>query len=138
VDDRKLAGILAEKHDDAVVVGMGLNVHWESFPDDLAATATSCNLCGTGPADRGDLLVAWLRALDRRLHALDTIADEARARSATLGRSVRIELPGESFTADAVALTTEGHLLVRDAAHREVTVTSADVVHLRPEDVRRT
>ncbi|HSB37370.1 MAG TPA: biotin--[acetyl-CoA-carboxylase] ligase, partial [Thermoanaerobaculia bacterium] len=41
VDDRKLAGILAEKDGDAVVVGMGLNVAWDAFPPDIAATATA-------------------------------------------------------------------------------------------------
>jgi len=52
VDDRKLAGLLAEAlldggDLDALVVGMGLNVNWTAFPAELQATATACNLeCG--------------------------------------------------------------------------------------------
>jgi BirA family biotin operon repressor/biotin-[acetyl-CoA-carboxylase] ligase len=132
VDDRKLAGILAERSGDAVVVGMGLNVSWETFPDEIAATATACNLCGARPVERDELLVAWLRAFDAWLDDLDRVVPAARSRSATVGRTVRIELPGETYTADAVALTDLGHLRVRRADGREETITSADVVHLRP------
>ena len=45
VDDRKLAGILAEVVGQAVVVGIGLNVNWPSpLPPELADTATAANL----------------------------------------------------------------------------------------------
>src|SRR6476469_4959346 len=38
VGDRKLAGLLAEREGDAVVIGAGCNVEWEAFPPELAAT----------------------------------------------------------------------------------------------------
>ncbi len=89
VDDRKLAGILAEAdwpagstmsagwrapapHERlAVVVGVGLNVSWPSLAAgdgpaelaDLADTATALNWLGAD-VDRADLLVAFLRRLD--------------------------------------------------------------------------
>jgi BirA family transcriptional regulator, biotin operon repressor / biotin---[acetyl-CoA-carboxylase] ligase len=95
VDDRKLAGILAEAdwpagstmsagwrapapHERlAVVVGVGLNVSWPSLAAgdgdgpaepglaDLADTATALNWLGA-EVDRVDLLVAFLRRLDAR------------------------------------------------------------------------
>jgi BirA family transcriptional regulator, biotin operon repressor / biotin---[acetyl-CoA-carboxylase] ligase len=132
VDDRKLAGILAEKHDDSVVVGMGLNVSFEDFPEELAATATACSLHGDRPVDRAELLVAWLRALDARLDAPDAITDDAVASSATLGRRVRVELPDAAFDADAITLSPEGHLIVRRADGLTETIAAADVVHLGP------
>ena len=75
VDDRKLAGILAEADGaGAVVVGMGLNVRGRrvSRPS-CADIATACDLHSGDPVDRVELLVAWLRALDARL-------DDARRR----------------------------------------------------------
>ena len=70
VDDRKLAGILAESDGaGAIVVGMGLNVRGDWFPPELAATATACDV------DRDELLDAWLRAFDARLDALDGVLD---------------------------------------------------------------
>jgi BirA family biotin operon repressor/biotin-[acetyl-CoA-carboxylase] ligase len=134
VDDRKLAGILAEATGGAVVVGMGLNVQWERFPDDIAATATACNLCGTRPADREDLLARWLHAFDARLDALDGVVAEVAARSATLGRRVRVELANETLEARAERLTDEGYLVVTTDDGRERVVTAGDVVNLRPAD----
>jgi BirA family biotin operon repressor/biotin-[acetyl-CoA-carboxylase] ligase len=133
VDDRKLAGILAEKDGDAVVVGMGLNVAWNAFPPDIAATATACNLLTAAPVAREELLVAWLVELDRRLDALDETIDEARARSATIGRRVRVELVRETFEADAIGVTDAGLLVVRRDDGRELALSAGDVVHLRAE-----
>ena len=131
VADRKLAGILAEKVGAVVVVGMGLNVRWESFPAELAEIATACNLCSTAPVTREEVLVRWLTRLDERLDDLPSVIGDARMRSATLGRRVRVELPGEAFEADAIALSDDGQLVVRRADGTEQPVSAADVVHLR-------
>jgi BirA family biotin operon repressor/biotin-[acetyl-CoA-carboxylase] ligase len=132
VDDRKLAGVLAEADGaGAVVVGMGLNVRSDAFPADLGAVATACDLHAVTPVERDALLVAWLQALDRELGALDTIIAAATQRSATLGRQVRVELARDEFTGTAVALTPEGYLTVRTDAGDLRTVTAGDVIHLR-------
>src|SRR5262249_27789658 len=60
VGDRKLAGILAERDGDAVVVGTGVNVDWHEFPPEIAATATACNLEAGHAVDRRALLDAFL------------------------------------------------------------------------------
>ncbi|MFM8237190.1 MAG: biotin--[acetyl-CoA-carboxylase] ligase [Actinomycetota bacterium] len=122
VGDRKLAGVLAEADArGAVVVGIGVNVRGDWFPPDLADTATAVAV------DRTELLVAWLRAYDRRLDGLAEVVDAARVRSATLGRRVRVEATGGAFEGEARDLTAEGFLVVDDRV-----VTAADVVHLRP------
>jgi BirA family biotin operon repressor/biotin-[acetyl-CoA-carboxylase] ligase len=133
VGDRKLAGILAEADGaGAVVVGMGLNLRADAYPDELAAVATACDRHASRPVERDDLLCAWLRAFDARLDAIDTIVDVAAARSATLGRAVRVELAREHYTGTAVRLTSEGYLVVAKDDGGEATVTAGDVVHLRP------
>jgi BirA family biotin operon repressor/biotin-[acetyl-CoA-carboxylase] ligase len=138
VGDRKLAGLLAEARGDAVVVGMGLNVAWGRFPSHLEATATSLDRLSGETVDRSALLVHWLRAFEPRLAALagsggpGQVHAEAAARSATLGRVVRVELPGRTLEGRAIALTDEGYLEVaREDGHLEV-VTAGDVIHLRP------
>ena len=121
VGDRKLAGILAEADGEgAVVVGMGCNVRGDWFPAELRETATATAL------ERDALLDAWLAAFDARLDALDHVLDDARTKSATIGRRVRVELPAETFEGLASALTAEGYLVVDDRV-----VSAADVVHLR-------
>jgi BirA family transcriptional regulator, biotin operon repressor / biotin---[acetyl-CoA-carboxylase] ligase len=124
VDDRKLAGVLAEADGaGAVVVGMGLNLRDDWFPPDLRETAAACG------GDRAEVLVAWLRAYDARLADLDRVLTDATVRSATLGRRVRVELANETFEGTARALTEEGYLIVDDRL-----VTAGDVIHLRPSD----
>jgi BirA family biotin operon repressor/biotin-[acetyl-CoA-carboxylase] ligase len=133
VDDRKLAGILAEADGaGAVVVGMGLNLRPDAFPVELSDTATACDLHAPSPVDRAAVLVEWLLAFDRELGALDTVVAAATRRSATVGRRVRVELARGELVGRAVALTPEGYLLVRTEDDKVHTVTAGDVVHLRP------
>jgi BirA family biotin operon repressor/biotin-[acetyl-CoA-carboxylase] ligase len=121
VGDRKLAGILAEADGaGAVVVGMGVNVQPAALPADLVDIATAVAV------DRAQLLVAWLRAYDARLGALERVVADAGARSATLGRRVRVELARETFEGTATELTAEGFLVVDGRV-----VSAGDVVHLR-------
>lgn len=124
IGDRKLAGILAEADGaGAIVVGMGCNVRPDALPPELADIATAVEV------DREQLLVEWLVAYDARLAALDAVVPEAIARSATLGRRVRVELPHETITGTATGLTEEGFLVVDGRV-----VSAGDVVHLRPDD----
>jgi len=76
--------------------------------------------------DRTRLLVEWLRAYDSRLADLDRVVADAIARSATLGRRVRVELAQDAFEGTATTLTDEGFLVVDGRI-----VRAGDVVHLR-------
>jgi BirA family biotin operon repressor/biotin-[acetyl-CoA-carboxylase] ligase len=137
VDDRKLAGLLAEADLDAgaaraVVIGAGCNLTAAAFPTDLAARATAVELEAGRTVDRDALLVAFLGALDRRLGDLGATLPDARARSATLHRRVRVEQhAGAVLEGVATDLADDGSLLVRDDDGREHAVAVGDVVHLR-------
>ena len=140
VGERKLAGILAEAYlgpgDTAVVVGIGCNVNWDTWPDELVDTATACNLEAGRPVDGDALLEALLTHLDRRL---DTLAAPAlladyRSRSSTLGQRVRVETPGAVVTGTAVDIGDDGELLVVDDAGVVSPILAGDVVRLRPEE----
>jgi BirA family transcriptional regulator, biotin operon repressor / biotin---[acetyl-CoA-carboxylase] ligase len=133
VDDRKLAGILAEGDGaGAVVVGMGLNVRGDAFPAELSDLATAVDLHSATPVDRSELLAAWLRALDAQLDDMNGVVAAAAARSATLGRRVRVELAHEQVWGTAARLTEDGFLVLRTDDGPERVVTAGDVVHLRP------
>jgi BirA family biotin operon repressor/biotin-[acetyl-CoA-carboxylase] ligase len=131
VGDRKLAGILAEAEGDAVVVGAGCNVNWETFPPDLAATATACNLEAGHPVDRDDVLDAFLVRLALRLDAPEALDPAYRSRLVTLGRRVRVERADDVLEGVAVDVTGEGVLAVRDDDGVRHDVITGDVVHLR-------
>jgi BirA family biotin operon repressor/biotin-[acetyl-CoA-carboxylase] ligase len=132
VDDRKLAGILAEADGaSGVVVGMGLNLRSGAFPPEIADTATACDRHSAHAVDRAELLVAWLLRLEHWLGSLDHVVSAATERSATLGREVTVELARNSFGGVATGMTPEGYLLVTRPDGREQTVTAGDVIHLR-------
>lgn len=63
VNSRKLCGILCERHDDNVVVGIGINVRQREFPDELRMKATSLVNEGIG-ASVDDVMNGVLRSLD--------------------------------------------------------------------------
>ena len=132
-DLRKVAGILAQVTADgaAVAVGVGLNVA-QRVTDLPVPTATSLVLAG-GSTDRQALLVALTGTLADvvgRWRAGDaSLADEVTQVCTTLGRTVRVELPGgATVVGRAVRLAGDGALVVADqeAEHR---VLAGDVVH---------
>ena len=131
VGDRKLAGLLAEREGDALVIGAGCNVEWEAFPPELAATSTACNLEAGRSVDRDALLDEFLARLATALDALDEVPERYRARLATLGRRVRVERAADVLEGDAVDVTSDGALVVRRDDGTDEIVTAGDVVHLR-------
>lgn len=131
VGDRKLAGILAERDGDVVVVGVGVNVEWHDFPPEIAESATACNLEAGRAIDRRALLEAFLAGLDSRYADFAAITGEYRSRLATLGRRVRVERSDDVLVGRAVGVGDAGQLLVEDQRGDVVEVHVGDVVHLR-------
>ncbi|HEX4817193.1 MAG TPA: biotin--[acetyl-CoA-carboxylase] ligase, partial [Nonomuraea sp.] len=140
IGERKLAGVLAERADDAVVVGMGLNVSLRH--DELPVeTATSLALEEAACLDRDPLLRAVLREVETHYDEWTHAGGDAEASglrsaylasSATVGRRVRVELPGDQVvTGTATGVDAFGHLQVESGGERR-TLSAGDVVHVRP------
>ena len=129
----------------AVVVGIGLNVSTEPGelpPADLGAlAATSLWIAGSPSPDRGTLLAAILTVFERRYRAWSSVfGDPERSglragytrMCATIGRRVRVELPGGGLlTGLATGVDADGRLLVRTTPGADVPVAAGDVVHVR-------
>ncbi len=140
VDDRKLAGILAEVELgagpslEAVVVGIGLNVAWAGeAPPEVAGLAVALDEVSGLTVDRDELLVEMLLGLERRYGDLRAVASEYRATCATVGRRVRVDLIDGRIEGVAADLTPDGRLLIVADDGSQQTVTAGDVVHLRPQ-----
>ncbi|HEX2316182.1 MAG TPA: biotin--[acetyl-CoA-carboxylase] ligase [Thermomonospora sp.] len=139
VGERKLAGILAEKVADAVVVGVGLNVSLNA--DELPVpTATSLALEDAAFQDREALLRAVLRELEtwyRRWTEAKGDPETSGLRPAykelcaTLGRRVRVMLPGEEVLLGSAADVDATGCLVVGTTDGERTVGAGDVIHVR-------
>ncbi|WP_427016817.1 biotin--[acetyl-CoA-carboxylase] ligase [Pseudarthrobacter sp. P1] len=158
LNGRKLSGLLAQMVPaagaslgdvlgmvPAVVVGIGTNVA-QARADLPVETATSLALEGAATLDRGVLLPAFLNGFAGLYRQFCAVAGDASApleggssvralataRMATLGATVRAELPGGGvLRGTAVGLDADGALLLTDAAGTTHTVSAGDVVHLR-------
>ncbi len=141
--DLKVAGILVERVDTpegpAAIVGVGINVAMtaEELP---VPTATSLAVSAPGAPDRSEVLVAAVAAIREGFDVWQAGGDLATARlatsyrshCATLGRDVRVDLPGGGeLVGRAVDVDEHGRLVVETADGPE-RVGAGDVVHVRP------
>lgn len=139
-EERKAGGILAERAGDGVVIGIGLNVTLRAA-ELPAPTAGSLALAGAVSTDRETLLRGVLRSLEHwygRWRQADGDAaagglQEAYAAGcATLGRTVRAQLPGDrTLTGEAVAIDGDGRLVLATDEGRREPLSAGDIVHLR-------
>ncbi|MEV6385072.1 biotin--[acetyl-CoA-carboxylase] ligase [Streptomyces sp. NPDC051773] len=141
-EERKAGGILAERAGaEGVVIGIGINVSLRE--DELPVpTAGSLALAGAGTTDRDPLLRAVLRSLEEwygRWRAaggdpsVSGLQETYAAGCATLGRTVRAELPGDrSVVGEAVAVDGDGRLVLATEDGVQEPVGAGDIVHLRP------
>ena len=127
IDDRKLAGILAQRvpDRDAVVVGLGLNVGWA--PEGAVALGQYSTRRTPTPADVLSVLLDEFTALPADISARyrDTLV--------TIGQQVRVELPGDAVALEgrAVDVDADGRLAVVDANGARHHLDAGDVVHVR-------
>lgn len=134
VDDRKVCGILAELLPDGrVVVGAGLNTRM-SAAELPVPTATSLAIAGADPESVDAVLAAYLTGLREHLgrHRAE-LRRRVRERCSTLGRPVRIDLPGGGvLLGSALDVDDAGRLEVDVPGRGVVAVAAGDVVHVRP------
>lgn len=144
IHEKKVAGILTELalvHDQVahLVLGIGINVNMDFslFPEDLKTTATSI-LIETGRyLDRNRLLADLCNKLEERYSRFlskgpASLIEEYRTAVETLGKRVKILLPGRTVEGWAEGIGEDGTLIVKTPAALEV-IRSGDVLHLRGE-----
>jgi BirA family biotin operon repressor/biotin-[acetyl-CoA-carboxylase] ligase len=138
LDGRKLAGILAEVGGGAVVVGTGLNVNTDAA--ELPDIGTSLSVVTGSTVDRAPLLLAFLRAFERRYRGWTAalgdpvasgLARDYLAWSSTVGSSVEVTMPdGSLLQGTAQAVDWDGRLVVA-TPQGAVELASGDVRHVR-------
>lgn len=134
LNDRKIAGLLAESMQTSdtsgVVIGIGINVHTrqEELPN---PRATSFALEGYIECDRNALLAEILGSFASQLirweNADPSLLQDYIDVSATIGRRVMIEMPGqEKFISLATSIHPSGALVLEDGR----LITVGDVTHV--------
>ncbi|MFJ8490556.1 biotin--[acetyl-CoA-carboxylase] ligase [Streptomyces sp. NPDC094038] len=140
-EERKAGGILAERAgEDGVVVGVGVNVTLRAAELPVPQAA-SLALAGAVSTDRETLLRAVLRSLEDWYGrwrgaggdpGASGLQEAYAAGCATLGRTVRAELPGDrELVGEAVAIDGDGRLVIATKEGVQEPVGAGDIVHLR-------
>ncbi len=127
VDNRKVCGILTEGISDLetstiqeVIIGIGINIGNEDFPQDIAGTAGAITL---RKGVSRNMLVAKVVEHIEGMSTLNGDAsdkipdfvDEYRKLSLVIGREVDYELAGAKHHAKAVEINDDGSLVVEDS-----------------------
>ena len=113
---KKVSGILAESFsvakDRFVIIGIGVNLATEEFPDDIKARAASL---GVGADKREELAAAIINRLSIYYENPKDpeIARIYKDRSAVLGKKVLLSMKNECISAQAEDIKEDGALVVR-------------------------
>lgn len=125
VNDRKIAGVLTEtmfsgNHLDRLVIGIGLNVNQQQFPEDLSSKATSVCLENGGKVKREYFLGDVLSRIERNYNLwhrqqpdlLKAINQNIRGYGQWIGLKVNGELRDDTYK--LLGIDESGKLLVLD------------------------
>lgn len=130
INEKKCAGIIAQTTTEGIVIGIGLNVSMtlEELP---VPSATSLTIEGSKIADRNALLSQVLNAFTELFEAWEEgfeLLNEYADVSSTIGKKIRIELPGgENLEGSVARISSTGELVLNNGEH----VSAGDVIHLR-------
>ncbi len=140
VGGKKISGILAEfvphpAAGDAVVIGIGINLTFTGPPDAQGTSLRDQSGVTVSPEAMLDMLLRSFSprlALTESVDGRDQLLAEYEVALVTKGVRVRLELPDESFEAEALGVDARGRLRVRRDDGSESILDVADVSHVRP------
>ena len=124
VNKKKVCGILTEMSAELntvnyIVVGIGVNVNVEAFPEDLIDKATSLKIETDQSVKRKEIVVEFVKQFESlyetyiKEESLQSTLNYCRTHSVTIGQKVRIIHKNETLYGEAVDLNQDGELMVK-------------------------
>lgn len=137
INGKKVCGILTEMsaqfdYINHIVIGIGINVHNESFPEEIRETASSLLLESGKRIHRADLIARFLErfeagyAIFLQTEDLEGLMKDYNALLVNIQKQVRILDPKEPFEGKAIGVTKRGELIVDTWESRKL-VSSGEV-----------
>ncbi len=138
VDKKKVCGILTEMTTEMmyvnyVVIGVGINVNQQGFPDEIAKMATSLYKKTGKVYRRSELIAAVLERFEKnydtflRTGDLSGIQEAYDAALVNCGQEVKVLEPGHEYEAVAEGINENGELMVRLPDGRKKQVFAGEV-----------
>lgn len=137
MNGKKVCGILTEMsaqfdYINHIVIGIGINVHNENFPEEIAQTASSIYLESGQHIHRASLIEAFLEEFEDvyaeylKTEDMEGLMKEYDSMLVNRGRQVRVLDPKEPFEGKAMGITKKGELIVDTWESRKL-VSSGEV-----------
>lgn len=138
VNEKKVCGILTEMNLEgtkisSIIIGTGINVNQDSFPEEIAGIATSLKR-ESGKMQSREKLVKHICELfdkyfERFLESKDLshVLEEYNAHLVSIGRTVKVLDPQGEFRGQALGINSRGELLVKKESGEVVNVYAGEV-----------
>lgn len=137
MNGKKVCGILTEMsaqfdYINHIVIGIGINVHNEEFPEEIAQTASSLYVESGQHIHRASLIEAFLEEFEDvyaeylKTEDMEGLVKEYDSMLVNRGRQVRVLDPKEPFEGKAKGITKKGELIVDTWESRKL-VSSGEV-----------
>ena len=138
IDGRKVCGILTEMsaqfdYINNIVIGIGINVNNNSFPEEISATASSLRLLSGGKKYRRAEIIEKIMEYFEKYYSifletedLSALVNEYDAMLVNMKKQVKVLDPKEPFEGKAMGITKNGELIVDTWESRKL-VSSGEV-----------
>ena len=138
IDGRKVCGILTEMSSELdnihyVVIGIGINVNTDDFPEDIASVAASMHVITGAYYKRAEIIADTWKAFEKyydlfvQTENLALMVDAYNQRLVNMDRRVMIEERGHRYEGTARGIDAEGALLVERDDGTTTSVISGEV-----------
>lgn len=136
INSKKICGILTELTAEEncinyAVVGIGINVNNQTFPDELKEKATSLAIENKKSFNRSEIIALVLSEFEKYYkiflkNGFSPLLDDYSRRCITLNREVEIITPTLKYPAIAEAVDSDGRLIIRRNGKQEI-INSGEV-----------
>jgi len=138
VNGRKICGILTEMSTEIdyinhVVIGAGINVNQDDFPEDIRKTASSLKMELGKQVKRSELIAAIMKSFEKdyeifvKTENLSGLQELYNSMLVNLDRDVKVLEPGNEYEAHALGINKTGELIVRTAEGEEKEIYAGEV-----------
>ena len=131
-DGKKAAGILCEAVKGAVIIGIGINLSTEKFPEDIVSTASSLGIIEVDKKLLSEKIAEEILKIIKENNA--DIIEEYKKISAVLGEEIYYIKNGERFDARALDIDEKGSLIALNSDGTRTILNSGEItLRIKPE-----
>ncbi len=138
IESKKICGILTEMSSELdyihyVVIGIGVNVNIENFPEELGEIATSLKIITGKQIKRAEVIAGCLKHFEKnyeiflKTEDLEGLIEDYNKKLVNIGKTVKVLNPGDEYTGKALGINAQGELLVEKESGEVVQVYAGEV-----------